>query len=40
MGLSAVTDKNLCKCNDNKRYKTVLEQWHTQKKQQLQFGEY
>lgn len=27
MELSAVTDKNLCKCND-KKYKTVLEHWN------------
>lgn len=31
MGLSAATDKNLCKCNDNKRCRTVLKHWHTKK---------
>lgn len=31
MGLSAATDKNLCEYNDNKRCKTMLEHWHTQK---------
>lgn len=36
MALSAVTDKNFCKCNDNKGCKTMLEHWYKKKKTKTQ----